>query len=743
MIIFKNLFRRRTRTLLTTLGIAVGVAAVVALSALADGLSEGYAVLSGGSGADLLVVQDDALDIVFSAVDEEVGPILVGLSGVEEVSEMIYTFAAADGVPYFIVYGYDPQGFAMEHFKIVEGEPLSRQIGRSEGRPLLLGRAAADDLEKQVGDTFRLYESIYRIVGIYETGQPFEDGAGVVLLEDAQAISGKPRQVNALLLKVRGGSDVERLRQRIEQRFSDLTATTSSDFDQEQDALQYVDAFTWSVSFVALLIGGAGVMNTMLMSVFERMGEFGVLRAVGWRPHHLLGMVLGESLALSALGGVVGTLLGVAAVRAVENVPTISSFLPGTFSAALLGRGIGMALGLGLAGGAVPAWRASRLLPAEAMRLSGTIHAPRHVRWAALRNVLRQPTRTLLTMVGIGVAMMAIVLLGALGEGMVDAMSGIAGGMGAHLVGIEADASVDLSKIDQGVVRRIATLPGVRTAEGFLTGYTTVGDLPFFIVFGYQPRGLALQGYRIVEGESLTANRQIILGRVAAENLGKGIGQTLRIFDRSFKIVGIYETGVPFQDGGSVVSLRDAQGLFGQPHKVSFLNIWVADPERADAVTRQVEDRFPEVSISTASHFAEDLVDLKMMEASTWGIALVALIVGGLGMTNTMVMSVYERTREIGVLRALGWRRRRVLGMIVRESVALSLLGAVTGIVAGVALGAVLNLLPVVQGFLRLTYGVGLFVQALLTALALGVIGGAYPAWRAARLQPVEALRYE
>jgi ABC-type antimicrobial peptide transport system permease subunit len=326
---------------------------------------------------------------------------------------------------------------------------------------------------------------------------------------------------------------------------------------------------------------------------------------------------------------------------------------------------------------------------------------------------------------------------------MVDAMSGIAGGMAAHLVGIEADASVDLSKIDQGVVRRIATLPGVRTAEGFLTGYTTVGDLPFFIVFGYQPRGLALQGYRIVEGESLTANRQIILGRVAAENLGKGIGQTLRIFDRSFKIVGIYETGVPFQDGGSVVSLRDAQGLFGQPHKVSFLNIWVADPERADAVARQVEDRFPEVSISTASHFAEDLVDLKMMEASTWGIALVALIVGGLGMTNTMVMSVYERTREIGVLRALGWRRRRVLGMIVRESVALSLLGAVTGIVAGVALGAVLNLLPIVQGFLRLTYSVGLFVQALLTALVLGVIGGAYPAWRAARLQPVEALRYE
>jgi len=169
------------------LGIAVGVAAVVALGALADGLIEGYAALAGGSGADLLVVQDDALDIVFSAVDQKVGPILAGLSGVEEVSEMIYTFAGTDDAPYFIVYGYDPKEFAIEHFKIVEGEPLSYGSlrGQRAGRPLLLGRAAADDLDKKVGDTFRLYESVYRIAGIYETGQPFEDGAAVVLLEDA------------------------------------------------------------------------------------------------------------------------------------------------------------------------------------------------------------------------------------------------------------------------------------------------------------------------------------------------------------------------------------------------------------------------------------------------------------------------------------------------------------------------------------------------------------------------------
>jgi ABC-type antimicrobial peptide transport system permease subunit len=746
--IFKNLQQRRTRTALTVFGIAVGVAAVVALGALADGFVAGYATLSTGSDADILVMQDDALDIIFSAVDQQVGQILAGFSDVQDISEMVYTFAATDGTPYFIVYGYDPEGFAVRHFKIVEGEPLARRAGRRGGKPLLLGKTAADDLDKRVGDTFRLYESVHRVVGIYETGQPFEDGAAVVLLEDAQAINGKPRQVNAYLLKVREGTDVARLQARIEQRFArsgaPLTATTSAEFEDEQDTLQYVNVFTWAVSLVAILIGGVGVMNTVLMSVFERTREFGVLRAVGWKPGQVLAMVLGESLGLSLLGGLVGTALGMAFVRAVQNVPTVNAIVTGTFTSRRFVQGIGVALGLGLMGGVLPAWRASRMLPVEAMRSEGgSVHAARHARWGALRNVLRQPVRTLLTVIGIGIAMMAIILLGAMGDGMVDMMSGLAGGLEAHLVGSETDASVDLSKIDEGVVRRIAALPGVESSEGFLTGYTTLGDLHFFVVFGYQPRGILIRGLRIVEGEPLTTNRQILLGRVAAENLDKRVGQTLSLFDSRFKIVGIYETGVPFQDGGGVIALRDAQSLFGQPRKVSFLGIRLTDPRRADAVIADVESRFPEVSLSKASEFAEDLGDIQMMRTSTWGIALMALIVGGLGMANTMVMSVMERTREIGVLRALGWRKRRVLWMIVRESVALSLLGSAAGVAVGLALGLLLNQVPAMQGFLRLRYSVELFAQAIGTALILGVVGGVYPAWRASRLQPVEALRYE
>ncbi|MEA3397279.1 MAG: ABC transporter permease [Chloroflexota bacterium] len=754
--ILKNLWGRKIRTLLTLLGIAIGVAAVVALGALAQGFIDGYGALSGGSGADLLVAQDDAVDIVFSAVDDEIGPVLADFAGVTEVTPMVYTFAATNDVPYFILYGYDPDSFAIQHFKIVEGEPLSNRLSRRGGKPLLLGWAAADDLHKHVGDAFRLYDSTYRIVGIYETGQAFEDGAAVTLLKDAQTIGGKPRQVNAFLLKVRPGTDMDQLSQRIEQRFADLTVTTSSDFSQQQEMLKYIRVFTWAVSLIAVLIGGVGVMNTMLMSVSERTREFGVLRAVGWRPARVLRMVLGESLILCLWGGLVGSALGVMAVWGVQHLPLGDMLVSKAFSPLLFAQGMGVALMLGLVGGALPAWHAAKLLPAEAMRAEGgaartrrrmgrLLHGVKRIllRSSMLRNVMRQPTRTLLTISGIAIAMIAIITLGALGDGLVKQVTGMTGGLGTQLVGMEADASIDLSTIDEGVVRRLTTLPGVRAAEGFLTGYTTVGDLPFFVVFGYRPRGLAIRDFRIIEGQALASKRQIILGRVAAENLNKKVGQNLHLFDSTYKIVGIYETGVPMQDGGGVISLRDAQNLFGQPHKVSFLGIWLDDPRQAAAVAQEIEAHFPEVSISQASDFTEDIVDLRMMRNSTWAIALMALIVGGLGMTNTMVMSVFERTREIGVLRALGWRRRRVLRMILHEAITLSLLGGVLGIGLGVLMTLSLNATPWLQGFIKMQFSVGLFVKASLTALVLGAVGGLYPAWRASNLLPVEALRYE
>ncbi|MDF1513526.1 MAG: ABC transporter permease [Anaerolineae bacterium] len=741
--IIKNLLGRKTRTILTLLGIAIGVAAVVTLGALGEGFIQGYGAFSAGSGADLLVMQQDALDIMFSSVDQSTADIVTTFSGVREVALMIYTFAATDRAPYFIIYGYEPDSFAIDHFKITEGLPLSEIYAKREGKPLILGRSAADNLDKSVGDSLRLYESAYRIVGIYETGEPFEDGAAVILIDDAQNLSGKPRQVNALLLKLKPDADIDRLQQRIQQQFDSLTVTRSADFVSQQDMMIYIRAFTWGVSFIAILLGAVGIMNTMLMSVIERTNEIGVFRAVGWRSRRVLAMILSESLILCSIGSITGLAIGYVLLLLIQSVPTVSGLIDGTLPPTLVIQAFMIAIGLGLFGGGLPAWRASRLTPAEAIRTDGgSIHTTRHARSSALRNILRQPIRTLLTITGIGIAMMAMIMLGSMGEGLIDTMQGF-GGNTAHLVGSETDASVDLSKIDAGTISRINLLPGVNYAEGFLTGYTSLDNLPFFIVFGYQLRGRSIRDFTVVEGKPLTTNRQIMMGRVAAENLHKTVGDTLRIFNRAFRIVGIYETGVSFQDGGAVMSLRDAQNLFGQTGKVSFLSVWVTNPDEVQQIESLIESRHPEVSLSKASEFAENLGDMELMRASTWAISFIALLLGGMGMTNTMVMSINERTREIGVLRAVGWRKGRVIWMIVNESIILSMMGGLAGVAAGLVTGLLLNMIPLMQGLFRFTYSVSLFAQSTITVLVMGVLGGVLPAWRASRLLPVEALRYE
>ena len=125
-------------------------------------------------------------------------------------------------------------------------------------------------------------------------------------------------------------------------------------------------------------------------------------------------------------------------------------------------------------------------------------------------------------------------------------------------------------------------------------------------------------------------------------------------------------------------------------------------------------------------------------------ISFLAILVGGVGVLNTMLMSVFERTREIGVLRALGWRRRRILGLIVREAVVLGLLGGLAGIAVAYGLAWIdcCKFHPMVKCSIR-TGRRRYFVRAMSVALSLGILGGLYPAFRATRLQPVEALRYE
>jgi len=747
-LILKNLLRRKTRTLLTTSGIAVGVAMIVALGAMGEGLRSGYLTMFSGSGADLVIMQKGAYDITLSSVSEDVLAPVAAMPEVQAAIGMIVGNVTAPGAPYFFVFGYDPKAFAIERFKLIDGVALgaTHTNGRSS-REILIGKQAAESLKLKVGDVLPLTGGTFRIVGIYETGSGFEDAASVTTLAEAQTLLQKKRQVGAIQIQLKDARQIERVRDRVTRTFPNLTLSQSSQAADQQQLVGMIQGLAWGIALLAVIIGGVGMTNTVMMSVFERTREIGTLRALGWRRRRVLQLVLGESLMLGVIGGALGCAIGAAVIGPLGQLPVLS-FLQGRVTWPLIAQGWLTAIVLGAVGGLYPARWASQLQPIEALRYEGGAGADETVslrlKSSLLRSLWRRRARTALTILGIAIGLSSVVTMSGLTEGFMGEYSQLVGGGDADLTARQANASsIGYSAISDRVGIQIARLPGVKSVSGAMMGIVQTEQMPFFIVMGYSPYEPAIQHFKIVEGRLLSGNREIMIGRPAAAILKARVGDIVRLRDVGFRVVGLFETGVTWEEGSGIISLRDAQSLLGKARQVTMYYIKVAEQPQAAAVQREIEAAMPQIAVTPSSEFVESGPEMQSMNAMMWTISAMAILVGGIGMTNTMIMSVFERTREIGTLRALGWRRRRVLRLILKEALVISLIGTLLGVAFSVLLSVTLRQIPMWGDALVIVISIGLLGQALMIALGLGALGGWYPAWRASRLSPVEALRYE
>jgi ABC-type antimicrobial peptide transport system permease subunit len=358
--IFKSLFRRKGRTILTALGIGIGVAAIVGLGALANGLAAGYDSFLTGSKADLILSQPDAFDVSMSTVDESISVELQAMSEVETASGMLEGMVQAEQIPLFFVFGYPEDSFILGRFNIIDGAGLdAREVVHGRGNPMLLGSGSAEALNKAVGDTLRIQDRVFRIVGIYETGATLEDNGAVLPLRDAQELLGRLRQVSIIYIQLKDASLQERVERRVERRWPELSLSTTDDFADKQMMGEIMKAFVWVIAGLAIVIGGVGMMNAQLMAVVERTREIGVLRSVGWGRWRILRMILGESIIVGLMGGIFGIALGWFMISSFEEFAGFFGASSSSITPEIIQQALLTVLVLGIIGGIYPAWRAS------------------------------------------------------------------------------------------------------------------------------------------------------------------------------------------------------------------------------------------------------------------------------------------------------------------------------------------------------------------------------------------------
>ncbi len=365
----KNLWRRRTRSLLTIVGVALAIAAAVSLVGVAVGFERSYLDIYKGRGVDLVVQRSGRSEQLNSGLDESLGDSMRALPGVKQVIGGIVdvvSFQQYD-LMYVIVNGWAADVPLFDDLKLLSG----RRLRAGERGNVMLGKVLAANLGKDVGDTVDLFGRDFNVVGVYESFNVYDNGAVIMLLDELQLLTDRPHQVTGFTVQAdreSGNVDLNDLRKRIEELHPGISALPTTEFIANVNQIKMARATSWVTSTIALVLGAIGVLNTMIMSVYERRREIGILRAVGWRPLRVVRMVLGESLFLTLGGAVVGSLAGVAITRFFSHLPVTSGIIQGNIAPEVIAQGFAIALGMGLAGALYPAYWSTRLRPVEALR---------------------------------------------------------------------------------------------------------------------------------------------------------------------------------------------------------------------------------------------------------------------------------------------------------------------------------------------------------------------------------------
>ena len=364
---WKNLWRRRLRTLLTLGGIAMAIGAFVSLVGFSRSFEHEWLRLYSSAGTDIAVSEKSFLN---TSLDESVGVKLRAIPVVDRASPMIFNLMDLTPEINAIVFGFQADSYEVDALTILSGRRF--QKGQPE---VLLGEVLANSMSKKVGDTLQIQGTTFTVVGVYHGGSALDADAVMMPLDQLQLLSSLQGKVAAFHVRLKpappGESQeayLKRAQAEIEAALPGLHATPAAERASNNQLVGLAHAVAWGTSTIAMMVGILGIVNTMAMSVFERTREIGILRALGWKSWNILLLIQTEAAVLGLVGGLLGICVGWGALRLLSVLPQTASVVSAYVSPLHLLEALGIAILSGLVAGAVPAWRGAHLSPVEALR---------------------------------------------------------------------------------------------------------------------------------------------------------------------------------------------------------------------------------------------------------------------------------------------------------------------------------------------------------------------------------------
>jgi putative ABC transport system permease protein len=383
-----------------------------------------------------------------------------------------------------------------------------------------------------------------------------------------------------------------------------------------------------------------------------------------------------------------------------------------------------------------------------------------------LRNLLRRKLRTVLTVGGIVIGVFALTVMGAMSEKLGQLVKGGEKYYETKVIVVDSTSSAFFGGSPLTIEKKaeLEKVDGVTYASPnvSLTIDEEVGASfgPPATVQSDDPGAEQYESFKIkaAKGRLLTGDdrNKVVLGSDLADQKKKAVGDTMQIRKHDFEVVGILEKTLTAPDSAAIVSLRDAQDLVHEtlpeafkeslkPEQiVSSYAVYLEDISKGEDVAKAIQEQVKGVRAYGPSFFKEQISQgTQIFNLIILSGALIAIIVGGFSIANTLTFSVIERTREIGIKKAVGARSSRILREFLLEATAIGIIGGVVGIALGSAMAYSINLGSRAQGLVLFLVTPKLLIQVFLFSVVISVIAGFFPARRAAKLNPVEALRYE